>query len=211
MSASSLIAFATLAFVLIVVPGPSVLFVIGRAMSCGRRAALLTVAGNACGFYAQVVLVALGLGAIVEQSVIAYTTVKLVGSAYLIYLGVQAVLRRRLITAAVGTAPCDKPTRSMLVDGFVVGLTNPKTIVFFAAIAPQYVDRSGPPAGVQIMTLGLVFVSIALMCDSLWGVAAGSARRWLERNPRRLEQIGAAGGLAVIGLGVNLAVSGRKS
>ena len=92
---SSLVAFAVVSFVLIVIPGPSVMFVIGRALSLGRRAALVTVAGNAAGFYVQVVLVAVGLGAIVERSVAVFTVVKLIGAAYLVFLGVQAIVHRR--------------------------------------------------------------------------------------------------------------------
>jgi threonine/homoserine/homoserine lactone efflux protein len=100
--------------------------------------------------------------------------------------------------------------RTLVLDGVVVGVANPKAIVFFAAILPQFVDRSGAPAGVQMAVLGLVFVAIALVSDSLWGLVAGSARQWFVRSPRRLERIGAAGGLVMMGLGVRLALTGRR-
>ena len=204
-------AFAALAFAIIIVPGPSVMFVVGRAVALGRRAALLTVAGNAAGAYTQVVLVALGLGAIVERSAVVFHTVKLVGAAYLVWLGVQAIRRRGAAGAAVeavaGAAPARR--RSIVADGYVVGLANPKTTVFFAAILPQFVDRDGGPAGLQMAVLGLVFTAIALVCDSTWGVAAGTARAWFARSPKRLELLGATGGVVMIGLGVRLALTGR--
>jgi threonine/homoserine/homoserine lactone efflux protein len=204
-------AFAAVAFAIIIVPGPSVMFVVSRAVAFGRRAALLTVAGNAAGAYTQVVLVALGLGAIVERSAVVFHTIKLVGAAYLVWLGVQAIRQRRAAGDVVVTPTADPVRRrSIVTDGYVVGLANPKTTVFFAAILPQFVERGGPPAGLQMAALGLVFVAIALVCDSTWGLAAGTARDWFARSPRRLQALGAAGGVAIIGLGVRLALTGRR-
>ena len=118
------------------------MFVVGRALSLGRRAALVTVAGNATGFYVQVVLVAVGLGAIVERSVAVFTTIKLVGAAYLVWVGLQAIVHRRvnaqMAVTVEGTGVVAH--RSLFIDGFVVGVANPKTIVFFAAILPQFVE-----------------------------------------------------------------------
>lgn len=205
-----LLAFAAAAFALIVVPGPSVLFVIGRGMALGRRAALATVAGNAAGQYVQIVLVALGAGAIVERSVAVFTVVKLAGAAYLVVLGVRAIRQRRQWAHAVGGTLEQRRMRQIVREGFMVGISNPKSIVFFAAILPQFVDQSlGHPAA-QMLLLGLVFVAIALVSDSVWGMAAGTARVWLGRSPRRLAAIGGTSGVVMIGLGVGLAVSGRK-
>jgi len=210
-SMSSLAAFAALSFAIIVIPGPSVMFVVGRALSLGRRAALVTVAGNAAGFYVQVVLVAIGLGAIVERSVAAFTAIKLVGAMYLVWVGVQAVVhRRRNARMSVEVDGADVVAhRSLFADGFVVGIANPKTIVFFAAILPQFVETGGAPAGVQMLVLGVVFAVIALASDSVWGLAAGGVRQWFVGSPRRLEFVGAAGGLAIVGLGVRLAFTRR--
>ena len=207
----SLAAFAAVSFAIIVIPGPSVMFVVGRALSLGRRAALLTVAGNATGFYAQVMLVALGLGAVVERSVALFTAIKLIGAAYLVWVGVQAIVHRRSnASIAVEVDGVDVAThRSLFVDGFVVGVANPKTIVFFAAILPQFVQTGGAPAGVQMLALGVIFAAIALVSDSVWGLAAGTARQWFARSPRRLELVGAAGGVAIVGLGLRLAFTSR--
>jgi threonine/homoserine/homoserine lactone efflux protein len=205
---NSLLAFAAIAFAIIIIPGPSVMFVISRALTYGRRAALLTVVGNAVGFYAQVVLVAFGLGAVLERSIVAYNTVKF-GALYLVWLGVQTFRRRREL-AQVDDATELQPHRSILLDGFVVGAANPKTIVFFAAVLPQYVRPDGAPAALQMAVLGLIFVAVALASDSVWGLAAGTARSWFARSPRRLERLGGAGGLAIAALGVRLAVSRRS-
>jgi threonine/homoserine/homoserine lactone efflux protein len=208
-SGSSIAAFAALAFALIVVPGPSVMFVISRAVALGRRAALLTVVGNAAGVYVQVVLVAVGLGAIVERSIAVFTTIKLLGAGYLVWLGVQAILHRRDIASAPDPMKSSRAPRSVVIDGFIVGVANPKVIVFFAAILPQFVDRSGAPAGLQMALLGVVFVGVALLSDGAWAMAAGTARNWFAGSPRRLERLGAVGGAVMIGLGLQLAVTNR--
>jgi threonine/homoserine/homoserine lactone efflux protein len=209
---SSLVAFAAVSFAIIIIPGPSVMFVVGRALSLGRRAALVTVAGNALGFYVQVVLVAIGLGAVVESSVAVFTAIKLIGAAYLVWLGLQAIVHRRAnaeLSTTVDVVGAISTHRSLFVDGFVVGVANPKTIVFFAAILPQFVQAGGAPAGVQMLALGVIFAVIALASDSVWGLAAGTARSWLVGSPRRLEIVGAAGGVAIVGLGVQLALTSR--
>lgn len=208
-SPGSIVAFAVLSFALIVMPGPSVMFVVSRGVALGRRAALLTVVGNATGVYVQVLLVGVGLGAVVERSVVVFTAVKLLGSAYLIWLGAQAIRHRRGMADVLDSSRAVRPRRSVFADGVVVGAANPKAIVFFAAFLPQYVDAGGAPAALQMALLGLIFVVIALLSDSVWGLVAGTARQWFAHSPRRLARLGGAGGLTMIGLGVHLAVSGR--
>ncbi|MEU4685350.1 LysE family translocator [Streptomyces xinghaiensis] len=228
-STDRLLAFAAMSFLLIVIPGPSVLFVIGRALAQGRRAALATVAGNTLGSCVLVVAVALGVGAVVERSVLVFTVLKLAGAAYLVYLGIRAVRQRGAhhgveappVSDAVdgpGPGPGPEPgqergrggLRRTLWEGFAVGVANPKTIVFFAAVLPQFVDRGQGYAALQMMLLGLVFNVIAVSCDSVWGLAAAAARSWFARSPRRLALIGGAGGFAMIGLGITVATTGRK-
>lgn len=208
-SSGHLLAFAVASFVLIAVPGPSVLFAISRALVLGRRGALATVVGNGLGACTQAVAVALGLGTLVERSVVAFTIVKFAGAAYLGYLGVQAIRHRRSLAGALArTAPVVR-TRRAAREGFVVGLTNPKVMVFFAAVLPQFVDPSGAHPAVQMVVLGAIFMVMAMVCDSCWALGAGAARTWFARSPRRLSQFGAVGGLAMIGLGARLAVSGH--
>ncbi len=201
--------FALTAFVLIVIPGPSVLFVVSRALSYGRRAAMRTVVGNAVGEMVLVIAVAVGVGALVERSVAVFTVMKVVGAAYLILLGIRAIRDRRSLPGLLDAATAPRTGRRTFLDGVVVGVTNPKSVIFFAAILPQFADRSAGHVPLQLIVLGLIFTVIALCSDTAWGVAAGRLRRWFARSPRRLERIGGAGGLAMIGLGVRLAVTGR--
>ncbi|WP_432048096.1 LysE family translocator [Streptomyces asiaticus] len=208
-SIDRLLAFAAMSFLLIVIPGPSVLFVVGRALAQGRRAALTTVVGNTLGAYTLVVAVALGVGSVVERSVLVFTALKLVGAAYLVYLGGKAVRQRRSLQAAfTGDGPAHGGLRT-LWEGFAVGVANPKTIVFFAAVLPQFVDREQGHVVPQMLLLGLVFNAIAVISDSVWGLAAATARTWFARSPRRLAMVGGVGGLSMIGLGVTVAATGR--
>lgn len=195
---------------LILVPGPSVLFTIGRALTVGRREALLTVVGNAAGCYLQVIAVAVGVGVIVERSVVVFTVIKLVGAAYLVYLGVQAIRHRRRITDALALGVPTMAAGRAVRDGLVVGFLNPKTIVFFVVALPQFTDPAAGNAPLQMLLLGAMFPLFALVLDSGWALAAATARGWLANSPRRLELIGGSGGLAMIGLGASLAVTGRR-
>lgn len=209
-SIDRLLGFAAMSFLLIVIPGPSVLFVVGRALAQGRRAALATVLGNTLGAYALVVAVALGVGTLVERSVVVFTALKLTGAAYLVYLGVKAIRQRGAVQAAFADEGAVRRGGVRTVwEGFAVGVANPKTIVFFAAVLPQFVDRGQGHVVLQMLLLGLVFNLIAVASDSVWGLAAATARGWFARSPRRLGAVGGAGGLAMIGLGVTVAATGR--
>lgn len=206
----SLLAFALVALLVIVIPGPSVLFTISRALAHGRRAVLATAIGGALGSFALAVAVAVGLGALLQASAVAYTVVKLAGAAYLGYLGVQAFRHRKALAATFDAGP-ERTGRRPWLQGFVVGVTNPKTAVFFAAVLPQFIDAGAGPAVLQMAAFGLIFAVIALACDAVWGVLAGTARSWFVRSPRRTELVGGAAGVTMVGLGVGLALEGRKA
>ncbi|MFC9871482.1 LysE family translocator [Nocardia salmonicida] len=210
-SSAHLASFAGLAFLLVIVPGPSVLFTIGRALTVGRRSALMTVLGNAIGVYGQVVAVAFGLGAVVAASAAVFTAIKLVGAAYLVYLGVQAIRHRDALRTAFHaeqSVDSHRPAPA-LRDGLIVGITNPKNIVFLAALLPQFVDTTHAVPQ-QMLILGLCIPVFGLIFDSLWALLAGSARSWFARSPRRLAAVGGTSGLVMIGLGTSLALTGRK-
>jgi threonine/homoserine/homoserine lactone efflux protein len=204
-----LVAFVLVATVIVAVPGPSVLFVVTRSLTLGRRAGLATVAGNAAGVYVQVIAVAFGIGALVQESIAALTIIKLAGAAYLIYLGVQTFRHRRALGSTLHRPVDRKALGRILGDAFLVGVLNPKAIVFFMAILPQFVDRSAGAVAVQLLLLGGVFCLIALLLDSVWALLAGVARAWLVDSPQRLHAIGGTSGLVMIGLGAGLAISGR--
>jgi threonine/homoserine/homoserine lactone efflux protein len=209
-STAHLLAFTLTSFVLIAIPGPSVLFAVSRAIALGRVAGVATVAGNTVGAFTQVVAVAFGIGPLVERSVLLFTAIKLAGACYLMYLGVQAIRHRRSLAAALGTEVERKTPARIVLDGFLVGVTNPKVIVFFAATLPQFVDRPSGHIPAQIIVLGAIFAGVALLSDSTWALTAGSVRAWLAGSPRRLALLGGTGGLMMITIGVGLAVTGRK-
>ncbi len=209
-SSVNLAAFIVTAVVVVVIPGPSVLFIVSRALANGRRVAVLSVLGNAIGEYVQVVAVAFGIGAIAEQSVALFTVIKLVGGLYLIYLGIRTFRERRTMAAAIEVVSPAQSDRQSFRQGIVVGVSNPKTVVFMAAILPQFVTSAAGNVPAQILLLGLVFSLIAIASDSTWALAAGAFRTWFERSPRRLEIIGGAGGLAIVSVGAGLLASGRK-
>lgn len=209
-STAHVLAFALLSFILIIIPGPNVLFVVSRSLMLGKAAGVGTAVGGQLGVYAQVAAVAFGIGVLVERSMAVFTAIKLAGAAYLVYLGVQAIRHRTALSAALEAAVEAKSVRRIVRDGFVVGLSNPKSIVFFTAVLPQFVDRSAGHVPAQMLLLGALFMAMAVLCDSTWALAAGTARAWIARSPRRLESIGGAGGLAMIGIGVSLALTGQK-
>jgi threonine/homoserine/homoserine lactone efflux protein len=203
-TSSHWVAFLVASFLFIQVPGPSLLFMLGRALTVSLREALLSVVGNASGLLTQALLVAIGLGAVVAASATVYLAVKLVGAAYLVWLGVQAIRHRsdaRLTKQPAARSP--ERARAALTTGFVVGVTNPKTLLFFVAFLPQFTAASAPAAP-QIVVLGLVFALMSLVSDSTWTTLAGKARAWLARRPQRLDALGAAGGVMMIGLGTTL-------
>jgi threonine/homoserine/homoserine lactone efflux protein len=204
-TSSQWLAFLIASILFIQVPGPSLLFTIGRALTVGRREALLSVVGNALGLVAQVGLVALGLGAIVAASTAAYTVIKFVGAAYVVWLGISAIRHRADARAALENRERTPATRGHAVrTGFIVGVTNPKTIVFFVAFLPQFTNDSGP-AAVQLALLGVVFGILAVCSDSVWALGAGKARDWFARKPHRLDKLSASGGGMMIALGVTMA------
>lgn len=202
-SSSQWLAFVVASILFIQVPGPSLLFTIGRALTVGRREALLSVVGNGIGVTTQVLLVAVGLGAVVAASATAYTIVKVVGAAYVIWLGVQAVRRRAAAREALERQVAARRGRALRI-GFVVGVTNPKTILFFVAFLPQFTNTAAGHVGAQMALLGLAFGVMAVCSDSLWALLAARARTWFAREPKRLDTLGATGGVMMVGLGALL-------
>ena len=206
----NLLAFTVAALVLIVIPGPAVLFSVGRTLSLGRTGGLLSVLGVSLALIPIVGLVALGVGAVVAQSAALFTTLKIVGALYLMFLGVQAIRHRKDAAAAAAQpqALARSPFRQLL-EGFVVGVSNPKTIAFFVAVLPQFIDVDAGAPAVQMMVLGLVFAVLALISDSAWVLAAAAARTWFAKSPTRIERLTATGGGMMIGLGGALLVAGN--
>jgi len=210
-TAGNLAGYAVASLILIAIPGPSVLFVIGRALSLGRGPAIAGVVGNAVGVYVVAVLVALGLGTLVQRSDTAFLAVKLIGGIYMLWLGVQALRHRHDLAAALDVRVPQVSRWRAVRQGFVVGVANPKALIIFGAVLPQFVDRAAGHVQEQMLLLSLVSFGTALISDSLWAVVSGTVRTWFAGNPRRLAAVGGAGGLAMMGVGVSVVVTGRRN
>jgi threonine/homoserine/homoserine lactone efflux protein len=175
----------------------------------GRRGGLLSVLGNALGEGVHVVAVALGLGVLVSGSALIFTIVKFIGASYLVYLGVQTIRHRRETVDDAIRATSGGVAKA-LRQGFLVGVSNPKSIVFLAAVLPQFVDRHSGAVPFQLAVLGAVFLVIAVLSDASWALLAGTARQWISRSPRRLHRLDATGGVMMIGLGGVLATTSKS-
>ena len=185
-SAHHLLAFCVASIVLIEIPGPSLLFALGRALTVGRKEALWSVLGNATGLVGQVAAVAIGLGVVVASSATAFTALKIVGGVYVAYLGIQAIRRRGDAGVALDVGPSEPMSGvRALRTGVLVGVTNPKTVVFFVGFLPQFVDRSHAAAP-QLLMLGGIFGVLAVASDACWVLAASRAKEWFARKPQRL-------------------------
>jgi len=188
---------------IILAPGPSVLFTIARAIAWGRVAAIATVIGNAFGMFLVSVLVAFGLGPLLQSSKLFYNSIQWAGGAYLIYLGYAAIAASRVDAQGMQKTEGNKPSFfTSLKNGFWVGVLNPKSIVFFAAILPQFVDQDKNNVTAQLLLLGAIFATIALISDGSYGLLAGTVRSWLAGDVKRLIFMRRFGGVVMIGLGL---------
>jgi threonine/homoserine/homoserine lactone efflux protein len=191
------------AVVIVLAPGPSVLFVIARAIAWGRATAVATVLGNVTGAFTLSVVVAVGLGPILQRSEIAFISVQVLGGLYLVYLGITAIKHSQIHANDITNQGDIRPSkwRSMR-EGFWVGALNPKGMVFFAAILPQFVDREAGNITSQLILMGAIFALLALFFDSGWGVLAGTIRNWLATELKRLVLMRMTGGVVMIILGL---------
>lgn len=196
------------AMVIILAPGPSVLFIIARAIAWGRATAVATVAGNVTGAFALSLMVAFGLGPILQRSELAFIAVQLLGGCYLMYLGVDAIKHSRLHAADMVNQGDLRPSplKSMR-DGFWVGALNPKGLVFFAAILPQFIDKGSSNVTSQLVLMGATFSILAFFSDGAWGLIAGTVRQWMATTPGRLVAMRKVGGLVMITLGIFTLIS----
>lgn len=199
-SAANILGFTLLAIVIIVVPGPGVLFAVGRALVLGTRPALLSVLGNALGVGVQIVVVALGLGVLIQSSPEAFFVIRVAGALMIGYLGIRAILHRRQSLEDGADKPHSRST--ILKESVVVGLTNAKTLVFFLAALPSFVSVEDGNPIIQMLLLGLIFSIIGIASDSVYAVAAGRARDWLATSEQRLATFRGLGGIALTLLGV---------
>ena len=208
---SRLIEYIIAAMIIILAPGPSVLFVIARAIAWGRKVAVFTVAGNVTGAFFLSSLVAFGLGPILSRSDLAYSAVQWGGGGYLVFLGITAIRARKIAAADMKSQGSVVPTfwRSAR-DGFWVGALNPKGLVFYAAVLPQFVDIERGNVTGQLLFLGALFSILAFISDGTWGLLAGTVRAWLASDEKRLELLRVIGGCVMIILGLLVIASALR-
>jgi threonine/homoserine/homoserine lactone efflux protein len=199
-------AFGIACVALIAVPGPSVLFIVGRALEAGQRTALATVVGNALGTYTVAVIVSVGFGPVIQRFPASLTVLKFIGAAFLCWLGLAAIKNRKNVVVAAPGQP-DQRQRDWVAlrQGYVVGGTNPKAFVVFAVILPAFLRPDAEPLMAQMLILAVVPVAIGLFCDSAWAAFSGAAREWFARSAARMHRMSLLGGALMIGLGLAMA------
>jgi threonine/homoserine/homoserine lactone efflux protein len=208
-SHSSLLLFVSAALVLLAIPGPAVFYVTSRSIGHGRGAGLVSALGIGVGTLFHVVAATLGLSALLMSSTIAFSVVKYLGAAYLIYLGIQKILRGESI------APSEQSARIQLSrvfgQGIVVNVLNPKTALFFFAFLPQFVDASRGKVAAQVVFLGLLFAAMGVLSDSVWAFFAGTLAHALKRNTRWMRAQRYVSGGMLISLGLATAFAGSST
>jgi len=199
-SSANLTAYLVLAAVIIVVPGPGVLFTIGRALVLGTKAALVGVLGSALGVGVQIVVISLGLGVAIQQSELLFLAIRVFGAGMITYLGVKAILSRADFDLEVQEKQSSAST--VVRQSIVVGITNAKTFVFFIAALPSFTSPELGNPVIQMLVLGAIFSVIGILSDSVYAIAAGQARSWLASSQQRLAAFRGIGGIALTLLGL---------
>jgi threonine/homoserine/homoserine lactone efflux protein len=205
-SSSSLLLFVSAALLLLVIPGPAVFYIVGRSIGHGRGAGLVSALGISVGTLVHTAAAAVGLSALLMSSAMAFSAVKYLGAAYLIYLGVQKI-RRDESFVVEGDAPRVKLSR-VFAQGIVVNVLNPKSALFFFAFLPQFVDPARGPVVPQILFLGTLFAVMGLTGDSIWALTSGTVAGLFRRNPRAMRTQRYVSGGILISLGVATAFAG---
>jgi threonine/homoserine/homoserine lactone efflux protein len=204
---STLAVFVAAALALLLVPGPAVLYIVARSIDQGRSAGLVSVLGVHLGSLVHVAAAAIGISSLIASSAVAFSVVKYAGAAYLIYLGVRALLTREEPRQIEVRA---EPRGKLLRQGAVVNILNPKTALFFLAFLPQFLDPDAGYVALQLTFFGLVFVALGLVTDSLYALAAGTAGDILRGHRLFLGARRWVSGTVFIGLGLATALSGSR-
>ena len=202
--------FSAAALLFAVVPGPAVIYIVTRSIDQGRSAGLVSALGIATGTLVHVPLATVGLSALLVSSAVAFTMVKYLGAAYLVYLGIRKLLDRQ--ADDLGAAPASRTLRRIYGQGALVGVLNPKTALFFLAFLPQFVDPARGSTALQLAALGVLLVCISLLSDSCYALLTGTAGSWLRRRgPHLIRRQRLVSGSIYIALGVSAAVAGSRS
>jgi threonine/homoserine/homoserine lactone efflux protein len=201
--------FFSAAAILLLIPGPAVLYVVARSMDQGRAAGLASAAGIAVGTLVHVLAATLGLSALLISSALAYSAVKYAGACYLFYLGIKK-FRERPANGGNYAQGDPIPLRKVFAQGVLVNVLNPKTGIFFFAFLPQFVSPARGQVWLQFLALGMMFAVMGWISDSLYALSAGSAAHWLRRKKRLMTNERYVAGTVYMGLGLATAVSGTR-
>jgi threonine/homoserine/homoserine lactone efflux protein len=205
---TTLLIFVAATFALLLVPGPAVVYIVTRSVSQGRAAGLVSVAGIHTGSVVHVIAAALGVSALLATSATAFTVVKYLGAAYLVYLGLRKLFSRES-TLTTDVAPAS-PTR-LFGEGFVVNVLNPKTAIFFLAFLPQFTDPAAGPIATQVILLGILWIILGLASDSAYALLSATLATRLRRSPLAARRLDVTSGLIYIGLGATAALAGNTT
>lgn len=207
---TALALFVATAIAILITPGPAVLYIVARSVDQGRLAGIVSTLGVHVGTLIHVTAAALGISALLVSSAFAFSVVKLLGAAYLVYLGVRKFMEGD--TLVQPTVLERKRLREIFLQGVIVNVLNPKTALFFLAFLPQFVDVSKGQVALQVVFLGGLFVVLGIFSDGLYAVLAGGLGGWLKRNVRlrRAQRYFAGGVFVSLGIAMAFAESGRE-
>ena len=208
---TSLLIFVSAAALLLAIPGPAVFYIVGRSIGQGRNAGLVSALGIGVGTLIHTLAAAVGLSALLVSSATAFSVVKYLGAAYLVYLGIQRLRSKQPLAAASDTTAPQATLARVFSQGIVVNVLNPKTALFFFAFLPQFIDPARGRVATQILSLGVLFACMGTTSDSLWALFSGSVAGWLRNNQRWMRNERYVSGGILISLGVATAFVGYSA
>jgi threonine/homoserine/homoserine lactone efflux protein len=208
---TSLLIFVSTAALLLAIPGPAVLYIVGRSIGQGRNAGLVSALGIGVGTLVHTAAAAVGLSALLVSSATAFSVVKYLGAAYLVYLGIQRLRSKESLAAASDTSAPRVTLARVFSQGIVVNVLNPKTALFFFAFLPQFIDPARGHVATQILSLGILFAIMGTTSDSLWALFSGRVAGWLRGNQRWMRNERYVTGGILISLGVATALAGSSA
>ncbi len=209
---ANLLAFSAATLVLLVIPGPAVMYIVTRSAAQGPKAGLVSVAGIHVGTVVHVVAAMVGLSAVLAASATAFTVVRFAGAGYLIWLGVQSLRSyRRGVHDPTGASAEPRELRRVFADGVVLNILNPKTAIFFLSFVPQFVDPASTRPVADVAVLGALFIALGLVTDGAYAIAGGWVGERLRRSPALDRRKDAVAGCSYLALGITTAVAGARA